>query len=302
MNDQIRVLVTGSDGFLGRHLVPYLARRGYRVIAASRSAHRFEDPNIVGAKLSDLSQPFDWEPLLRKCDVVIHLAGIAHKLVAENLWDRINHQATAELSLAASCCGIKHLILVSSIAAQSGSSSATELSENDPPRPSNAYGRSKLAAERAVLASGIPFTILRPVVIYGPGEKGNFAVFHRIARLPIPLPFGALTAQRSVLSIENFNSAVETALVNPRARNETFIVSDPTPVNVADLIRRHRNSLGRRSWLVPIPEKWVEALLKAAGRDSMWERLGCPLVALPTKLVAIGWNPTEPAPFRSCPD
>lgn len=301
MNDQIRVLVTGSDGFLGRHLVPYLARRGYRVIAASRSARRFEDPNVVGARLSDLSQPFDWEPLLRKCDVVIHLAGVAHKLVAENLWDRINHRATAELSLAASSCGIKHLILVSSIAAQSGSSSATQLSENDPPKPSNAYGRSKLAAERAVLASGIPFTILRPVVIYGPGEKGNFAVFHRIARLTIPLPFGALTAQRSVLSIENFNSAVETALVNPRARNETFIVSDPTPVNVADLIRRYRNSLGRRSWLVPIPEKWVEALLKAAGQDSMWERLGCPLVALPTKLLAIGWNPTEPAPVRSCP-
>jgi UDP-glucose 4-epimerase len=86
-----------------------------------------------------------------------------------------------------------------------------------------------------------------------------------------------------------------------RIGNRFFVVSDPTPVNVADLIRGYRNSLGRRSWLVPIPEKWVEALLKAAGRDSMWERLGCPLVALPTKLLAIGWNPTEPAPVRSCP-
>ena len=56
------------------------------------------------------------------------------------------------------------------------------------------------------------FTILRPTVIYGSGEKGNFAAIHMISRLPIPLPFGALTAQRSVLSVENFNSAAATVL------------------------------------------------------------------------------------------
>jgi nucleoside-diphosphate-sugar epimerase len=301
MNDPIRVLVTGSDGFIGRHLVPYLARRGYRVIAASRLAATFEGPNIVGAGLPDLSQPFDWEPLLQQCDVVIHLAGIAHKFAVDDLYDRINHHATAELSLAASRCGTKHLILISSIAAQSGSFSTNELTENDPPKPNNTYGRSKLAAERAVRASGVPFTILRPVVIYGTGEKGNFAVIHRISRLPIPLPFGALTAQRSVLSVENFNSAIETVLINPRARNETFIISDPTPVTVADLIGRYRDSLGMPSWLVPIPEKWLEFLLKATGQGSMWERLGCPLVAMPTKFLAIGWNPSEPASVHLCP-
>jgi UDP-glucose 4-epimerase len=299
MNDPIRVLVTGSDGFIGRHLVPYLVTRGYQVIAASRLAATFEDPNIIGARLPDLSQPFDWEPLLRHCDVVIHLAGIAHKFAVDELYDRINHQATAELSVAASRCGIKHLILISSIAAQSGSFSASELTEDDPPKPNNAYGRSKLAAERAVRASGVPFTILRPVVIYGKGAKGNFAVVDKISRLPIPLPFGALTARRSVLSIENFNSAIETVLSNPRARNETFIISDPTPVTVADLIGRYRNSLGRPSWLMPIPEKWLEFTLKATGQASMWERLGCPLVALPTKFLAIGWSPTTPASARS---
>ena len=76
-----------------------------------------------------------------------------------------------------------------------------------------------------------PFTILRPVVIYGEGEKGNFATFFKISRLPIPLPFGMLTARRSVLSIQNFNSAVGTALSNSRARGETFIVSDPSTGN-----------------------------------------------------------------------
>lgn len=295
MSDKSRVLVTGADGFVGRHLVPFLARRGYTVVAASRAAALFDSPNIISVKLPDLSKPFDWSPLLKQCDVVIHLAGIAHKFAVDDLYDRVNHQTTAALAHAASSLGIQHLIFISSIAAQSGSFSDHELTETDPPRPNNAYGRSKLAAEKAVRASGVRFTILRPVVIYGAGEKGNFATIHKISRLPISLPFGALKAQRSVLSIENFNSAVETALINPRAQGETFIIADPRPVTVADLISHYRTSLGRTSWLVPVPEKWLEVSLKVTGQNATWERLGCPLVASPDKFLAIGWNPTEPS-------
>lgn len=299
MTDQTRVLVTGSDGFVGRHLVPYLAQRGYKVVAASRELARFDDPNISGVLLPDLAQPFDWQPLLGECDVVLHLAGIAHKFALDDLYDRVNHHATAALARAASRCGTKHLVLISSIAAQSGSFSNYELTEDDPPTPNNAYGRSKLAAEAAVRAAGVPFTILRPVVIYGEGEKGNFATVHKISRLPIPLPFGALKARRSVLSIENFNSAVETALTNPRGRDETFIISDPTPVTVADLIARYRVGLGRSSWLISVPESWLELALKTLGQSAMWERLGCPLVASPTKFIAIGWSPNQPASVHS---
>jgi UDP-glucose 4-epimerase len=291
MNDRTTVLVTGSDGFVGDHLVPYLAKRGYRVIAASRTPARFENSDVSGAALPDLSQPFDWRPLLGQCDAVIHLAGIAHKTVPDDLYDRVNRLATAELARAASECGIKHLVLISSIAAQSGAASDLELTEDAQPAPVNAYGRSKLAAEAAVRASGVPFTILRPVVIYGDGEKGNFATVHKIARLPIPLPIGALTAQRSILSIANFCSAVETALTNPRMRGETFIVADPAPVTVPDLVARYRLSIGRPPWLVPVPEKWLELFLKATGQNATWQRLGRPLVASPAKLIGMGWNP-----------
>jgi UDP-glucose 4-epimerase len=95
-----------------------------------------------------------------------------------------------------------------------------------------------------------------------------------------------------VLSIQNFNSAVETALSNPRARGETFIVSDPAPVTVAGIIARHRVSLGRSPWLVRVPERWIKALLEAMGRGAVWERIGRPLVAPPRKLLAIGWEPS----------
>lgn len=290
MDHQTTVLVTGSDGFVGRHLVPYLAAQGYRVIAASRAASTFEDPNIITAALPDLSEPFDWQPLLMQCDAVVHLAGIAHTFALDTLYDRVNHRATADLAGAAFLSGT-HLVFVSSIAAQSSSFSDHELTEDDLPKPNNAYGRSKLAAEQAIRAAGGSFTILRPVVIYGDGEKGNFAIVHRVSRLPIPLPFGALTAQRSVLSIENFNSAVVTALTEPRARGETFIVSNPTPLTVPDLVARYRAGLGRSPWLISIPARWLERFLKTAGQGAMWERIGLPLVARPRKLLALGWKP-----------
>jgi hypothetical protein len=93
-----------------------------------------------------------------------------------------------------------------------------------------------------------------------------------------------LTARRSVLSIQNFNSAVKTALTDPRARGETFIVSDPMPVSVSYLIARYRTSLGRSPFLVKIPERWLELSLTAVGQSAIWERIGRPLVARPSKL------------------
>jgi nucleoside-diphosphate-sugar epimerase len=291
MNDKTTVLVTGSNGFIGRHLVPYLVAQGYKVIAASRTASTLEGPNIVALPLPDLSLPFDWQPLLQQCDAVVHLAGIAHTFADDELYARVNHRATEALAHAAFRCG-KHLVFVSSIAAQSGPFSDHELTENDTPRPNNAYGRSKFAAEQSIRAAGVSFTILRPVVIYGDGAKGNFGTVHKISRLPIPLPFGALTAQRSVLSVQNFNSAVGTVLTDSRAHGETFIVSDPTPLTIYDVIARYRASLGKPPWLIPVPERWLELAFKAVGQNAIWQRIGCPLVARPIKLLALGWKPS----------
>lgn len=291
MNHQNTVLVTGSNGFIGSHLVPYLAAQGYKVLAASRTASAPEGPNIVAVPLPNLNETFDWQPLLQQCDAVVHLSGIAHTLAHDCQYDRVNHRATEALARAAFRRGA-HLVFISSIAAQSGAFSDRELTEEDLPSPSNAYGRSKLAAEQSIRASGASFTILRPVVIYGDGEKGNFAILHKLARLPIPLPLGGLTAQRSVLSVQNFSSAVAMVLTDLRARGETFIVSDPTPLTISELVARHSKRQGKSPRLIPIPAKWLELFFKAAGQSSIWQQIGRPLVARPRKLLALGWKPS----------
>src|SRR6201999_918869 len=103
-------------------------------------------------------------------------------------YDLVNHRATAALAAAARAAGVRHFVFASAIRAQSGPAADPALSQRDPPAPSDGYGRSKLAAERAVAAAGVPFTILRPVLIYGPGQKGNLATLARLAALPLPVP------------------------------------------------------------------------------------------------------------------
>jgi UDP-glucose 4-epimerase len=180
---------------------------------------------------------------------------------------------------------------MSSIRAQTGAVADQPLTEADSARPTDAYGRSKLAAETAVLASGVPRTILRPVLVYGPGVKGNLASLTRLAALPVPMPFARLTNRRSMLALDNLIAAVRFALDDTRAVNETFIVSDPDPLSVAETISILRAALGRNPALLALPPGLLSILLGLIGQRASFERLSGTLIAEPTKLLGAGWCP-----------
>jgi UDP-glucose 4-epimerase len=113
----------------------------------------------------------------------------------------------------------------------------------------------------------------------------------RLAALPIPLPFGAFPNRRSLLALDNLIAAVRFALEDPRAENETFVVSDPGAISVAELVALLRTAAGRKPSLVPISPTLVSAMLGLVGKREIAERLAGPLVAEPTKLLAAGWQP-----------
>jgi UDP-glucose 4-epimerase len=294
-----RILVTGASGFIGRALVEGLANAGHSVRAAMRQPADVFPRSVEVVAVSDLTRPVEWRALLSRMETVVHLAGIAHAGpgIAEDVYDRVNRLATAELAAAAKAVGIHHLVFVSSIRAQSGPSVAGPLRETDAPQPTDAYGRSKLAAEDAVRAAGVPHTILRPVLIYGPGVKGNLARLIDIARTPWPLPFGLCHNRRSLLARQNLIEAIHFALQtqtteNQAAKNQTYIVADPVPLMLAEIVTALRAGLGRSPFLLPVPPALIGLAANTMGRTEEWQRLGGGLIADPSKLVAAGWTPS----------
>jgi nucleoside-diphosphate-sugar epimerase len=285
--------VTGASGFVGRATLAGLARRDFVLRAALRSPQRSPVPvGIEIAELPDLASEFDWKPLLDGVDAVIHLAAIAHSKSADPaLHDRVNRWATERLALAAADSGISRFVFISSIRAQTGPSADHALTERDVPTPSDAYGRSKLAAEAAVRAAGVPFSILRPVLIYGPGVKGNVALLLRAAHSRWPLPLRDFVNRRSLLGIDNLVSAIEFVLSAPAALDETYIVADPgTPPRLADVMATLRQAQGRRPMILPMSKHFLEKLMRLL-RPDLWERIGGNLRVDPGKLLAAGWRP-----------
>lgn len=289
-----RLLVTGASGFVGRAVVAAFAAEGTEVRAAVR---RLRQPlfgaNIEVVEHPDLSQAVDWTPLLAGVDQVVHLAGIAHAGgVAPELYDRVNRQATAALASAAARTGVRRFVFVSSIRAQSGPAADHALTERDRAEPTDAYGRSKLAAEAAVRAAGVPFTILRPVLLYGPGVKGNFALILRAACSRWPLPLQDFVNRRSLLGIDNFISALRFVLSTPATAGETYVVADPgIPLRLADVVATVREAQGRWPLIVPMPTHYLELPLRLMRHHDLWERLAGNLRVDPGKLIAAGWRP-----------
>ena len=288
-----RILVTGASGFIGRALVAELANAGHSVRAAMRQPADVFPRSVEVIAVSDLTHPVEWRALLKNVATVIHLAGITHAgpEITEQAYDRVNRLATAELASAARAVGIGHLVFMSSIRAQSGPVSNLVLRETEPPRPTDAYGRSKLAAEDAVRAAGVPFTILRPVLIYGPGVKGNFGRLMKLAREPWPLPLGLCRNRRSLLARGSLIDALNLVLASPAAKGETYVVADPAPLTVAEIVTALRAGEGRRPGLLPIPPALIALGAIAVGLAEEWQRLGGTLVADASKLMRVGWKP-----------
>ena len=289
-----RVLITGASGFIGKGLVGALAREGWQVRAAAR------DPAVIQARngvervpLPDLGRPVDWSGLLAGVTHVVHLAGIAHApgLLPDELYARINADAVGELATAAARGKVERLVLMSSVRAQAGLSADHALTEQDRPEPTDAYGRTKLEAECLVAESGVPFTVLRPAVVYAKGVKGNIAALATLAKTPMPLPFAGLDNRRSLLALDNLVAAVSLVLGSEQAVNGTFLVADAEPISVADLVAAMREGLGRSPHLVKVPLGGVKRLMKSFGKEAEWERISGNFVVDASKLMGIGWRP-----------
>ena len=292
------IALTGATGFIGQHLLRELTKRGYhlRVLLRRPASLPLETTNAV---IGDIARPRNMSAALEGVDAVIHSAGLAPAMsgVPEDDYRILNTEATIGLARAAQRAGVKRFVFLSSIRAQCGPTADTVVTEADEPRPTDTYGKSKLAAERGLAELDLDWVSLRPVLVYGPGVKGNMAHLMRIARSPLPLPLASIHARRSLLAVENLLAAVDTVLTATGALRRAFIVADPVAFTVAEMIAAMRRGLDRRPNVFPLPVALLELLLRAAGREEMYHRLAGPLVVDPAALMSLNWTPPLTTPI-----
>jgi nucleoside-diphosphate-sugar epimerase len=284
--------LTGATGFIGQHLLREMPKRGYRLRVLLRRPAS-SSMETASAVIGDLARPQNMSAAFAGVDAVIHSAGLAHGMsgIPEDDYRVLNTEATISLARAARRAGAKRFVFLSSIRAQCGPTTETVLTEAVEPRPTDAYGKSKLAAEHGLAELDLDWVSLRPVLVYGHGVKGNMAQLMRLARSPFPMPFASLKAHRSLLAVENLLAAIEVVLTAPGTLRRAFIVADPQALTVAEMIAAMRSGLGRRPNVFPVPAPLLELLLRAAGREEIYQRLSGSLVADPSALMSLGWTP-----------
>ncbi|WP_243369296.1 NAD-dependent epimerase/dehydratase family protein [Microvirga solisilvae] len=285
------IALTGSTGFIGRHILSELPKRGYRVRVLLRRPSEVPE-GASSAVIGDIASPHNMAAALRDVDMVIHSAGLAHAMSGkpEDDYRSINTEATIKLAQAAERAGVKRFVFLSSIRAQSGPSAQGVLNEEMEPHPTDAYGRSKLEAEKGLGELGLDWAALRPVLVYGPGVKGNMAALLKLAQSPWPLPLGGLKAKRSLLSLDNLTAALDTLLKAQGSLRRPFIAADPEPMTVPEIIAALRKGFGRGPGLIPVPPFALGAAAAMMGKAEVYERLSGSLVASPAALKGLGWQ------------
>ena len=290
----MKLLITGASGFVGQFLQNSLA----------------EQHTLITIKRGDaekLSQSVHQHFAYQHADALIHLAGRAHIMhdTAENIYQAyadVNIDYTLKIAALAKQLNVKRFVFVSSIKVN-GELSDIPFTELDIPKPEDAYGKTKLAAEIALKnfcdLHEMQLVIIRPPLIYGAGVKANFKSLIQLCEKFLPLPFGAIHNKRSMVYVENLIDFIALCITHPKAANETFLISDDEDISTTTLIRTIRTRLGMPSLLLPIPQSWIVFVLYLIGKKSLSTRVcGNLQVDITKAKTLLGWKP--PFTFEQC--
>lgn len=297
-----RILVTGGSGLVGKALVAHAFDQGFQVRVSSRRQQVHTRSGLEFVSNFDLTSGSDWYSILQDVNAVIHCAARVH-VMRDNVPDplaafqAVNTAGTLNLARQAAEVGVKRFIFISSIKVNGEfSPNNRAFSENDVAAPQDAYGISKHEAEvglREIAAStGMEIVIIRPPLVYGPGVKANFAALMRAVQRGVPLPFGAVENQRSLVALDNLVDLIVTCLTHPAAANQTFLVSDGCDLSTAELARRLGHAAGVPARLLPVPVWLLQACARLLGKGDALQRVcGNLQVDILKARNLLGWNP-----------
>jgi UDP-glucose 4-epimerase len=290
------MLVTGSNGFVGRALCTTLRARGASVLAAVRHGAGAGEVNV-----GDLNGTTDFRAALQGCDVVFHLAARVHVMTDKDedplrAYREVNLDGTLRLARQAFEAGVRRFIFVSSVKVNGESTTTQPFTGSDLPMPCDPYGQSKMEAEQALQQlgrdTGLEVVIVRPPLVYGPGVKANFLNLIKLVKKGVPLPFGSINNFRSMVALDNLVDLLIVCARHPNAPGNIFMVSDGADMGIKELVTRIASAMNKRLLLVPLPVGVMRGTAKLLGKESVIDRLvGSLQVDIANTQAILEWQP-----------
>jgi nucleoside-diphosphate-sugar epimerase len=297
----MKLMVTGSSGFVGRAVSDHFESGDHTVVRVVRSQ---ESPTCL--VVPDISSETDWSGALEGVDCVIHCAAkISTNQTFETeaslaSYRRVNVEGTRRLAEQAAANSVLRLVFLSSVKVNGENTErGTAYTELDVPGPRDAYGQSKLEAEQALMEvaqkTGLEVVIIRPPLVYGPGVKGSFATLVKWVRKGIPLPFGIVHNRRSLIALDNLVNFIAFCADrerSPHAANQVLLVSDGEDVSTTELLCKVARTYGVKARLLPIPVNWIKLPARLLGKSAIADRLLESLQVNSSKATnLLGWAP-----------
>lgn len=251
----MRILITGSTGFIGLNLIKRLYEDGHNISviirnpAKSHLVEKHADRILIG----DLTEPESIENAIVDMDACYHLSGLTKSADINNFYKN-NYLASVNLikEIQKSSCAIKHFIMLSSLAASRPDASAEGVNEKCPPRPVSSYGQSKLLAELYLAKTDLPYTIIRPPIVYGPYDRDVLSFFKMADKGIMPV-FGA-KKRYSLIYVQDLVESLVKVLGNPAVYGRTYNVGEMKSYTMEEIVKTISESAGKKPFIIPVPE------------------------------------------------
>lgn len=295
------ILITGANGFLGRHIVNALKGQELSLLVRNL-VDQYLEYNIFQGEINGVN---DFGQVLKNCETVIHCAARVHLMDddASNplmLYREVNTEGTLNLAKQAVNAGVKRFIFVSSIKVNGESSGIFKpFSYSDIRNPQDPYGVSKSEAEIQLIelskTTGLEVVIIRPTLVYGPGVKANFAALLNLASKGMPLPFSCINQnKRSLVSVTNLVDLIITCIDHPKAANQIFLVSDDHDVSTSEIVHEMAKALDKPTWQLPVPIWCYKLVGKLFNKSDVMDRLtGSLQVDISHTKETLNWTPPQ---------
>jgi uncharacterized protein YbjT (DUF2867 family) len=234
------ILVTGGTGFVGSNLVRRLRKADLAVRAVVRNPGKAQALKDIGVDVveGDISDKASLEKSAEGCERVVHLVGIIQETPDAD-FRNVHVEGTRNVLEAARKAGARHFFYQSALGTRPGAKSE--------------YHKTKWEAEELVRACGIPFTILRPSLIYGPGDQFTIRLKEMIRLSPVLPIIGSGKSKVQPIYIEDVVSCIVKAVTSDSFYNEMYEIGGPEQLTFEEVTAAIARAMGVKRPAVHMP-------------------------------------------------